>query len=107
MDVINKIKVMSPPTNKKKTQAFLGVVEFWRMHIPNCSLILSPLYQVTWKKNDFKQGPEQQQAFEQIKQEIVHAVALGQDVKIVLFIAPGENGPTWSLLQKAPGESCG
>ncbi|KAK4833080.1 hypothetical protein QYF61_027742 [Mycteria americana] len=39
MDVINKITAMSPPTSKKETQAFLGVVVFWRMHIPNYSLI--------------------------------------------------------------------
>ncbi|KAK4811001.1 hypothetical protein QYF61_014473 [Mycteria americana] len=112
MDVINKITAMSPPTSKKETQAFLGVVGFWRMHIPNYSLIVSPLYQVTRKKNDFKWGPEQRQAFEQIKQEIVHAVALGpvragQDVKNVLYTAAGENGPTWSLWQKAPGETRG
>ncbi|GAB0202683.1 hypothetical protein GRJ2_002733900 [Grus japonensis] len=110
MDVINKIAAMSPPTNKKEAQAFLGVVGFWRMHIPNYSLIVSPLYHVTQKKNDFKWGPEQRQAFEQIKQEIVHAIALGPvragpDVKNVLYTAAGENGPTWSLWQKAPGET--
>ncbi|GAB0210130.1 hypothetical protein GRJ2_003478800 [Grus japonensis] len=77
MDIINKIAALSPPTNKKETQAFLGIVGFWRMHIPNYSLILNALYHVTRKKNDFKWGPEQGQAFEQIKQEIVHAVALG------------------------------
>ncbi|KAK4818034.1 hypothetical protein QYF61_004158 [Mycteria americana] len=108
MDVINKITAMSPPS-KKETQAFLGGVGFWRMPIPNYSLIISPLYQVTWKKNDFEWGPEQRQAFEQIKWEIVHAVALGpvwtgQDVKNALYMTAGENGPTWSLWQKAPGE---
>ncbi|KAK4807003.1 hypothetical protein QYF61_000332 [Mycteria americana] len=102
MDVINKITAMSPPTSKKETQAFLGVVGFWRMHIPNYSLIVSPLYQVTRKKKDFKWGPEQRPAFEQIKREIVHAVALGpvragQDVKNMLYTAAGKNGPTWSL----------
>ncbi|GAB0188893.1 hypothetical protein GRJ2_001354600 [Grus japonensis] len=102
MDVINKIAAMSPPTNTKETQAFLGVVGFWRTHIPNYSLIVSPLCQVTRKKNDFKWTSEQQQTFEQIKQEIVHAVALGPvraglDVKNVLYAAAGENGPTWSL----------
>ncbi|GAB0192689.1 hypothetical protein GRJ2_001734200 [Grus japonensis] len=112
VDIINKIAAMSPPTNKKETQAFLGAVGFWRMHIPNYSLIVSPLYHVTRKKNDFKWGPEQRQAFEQIKQEIVHAVALGPvragpDVKNVLYTAAGENGPTWSLWQKAPGETRG
>ncbi|PKU35727.1 hypothetical protein llap_13967 [Limosa lapponica baueri] len=108
MDVINKIAAISPPTSKKEAQAFLGVVGFWRMHIPDYSLIVSPLYQVTWEKNDFKWGPGQRQAFKQIMQEIVHAVALGpvwvgQDVKNVLYTAAGENGPTWSLWQKAPG----
>ncbi|KFV98336.1 hypothetical protein N327_11900, partial [Fulmarus glacialis] len=53
MDVINKITAMSPPTSKKETQAFLGVVGFWRMHIPNYSLIVSSLYQATRKKNNF------------------------------------------------------
>ncbi|GAB0209781.1 hypothetical protein GRJ2_003443800 [Grus japonensis] len=59
MDVINKRAAMSPPTNRKETQAFLGVVGFWRMHIPNYSLIVSPLYHITQKKNNFKWGPEQ------------------------------------------------
>ncbi|KFP49548.1 hypothetical protein N323_12355, partial [Cathartes aura] len=40
VDVINKIAAMSPPTSKKETQAFLGVVGFWRIYIPNYSLIL-------------------------------------------------------------------
>ncbi|RMC14748.1 hypothetical protein DUI87_06922 [Hirundo rustica rustica] len=68
---------MSPPTSKKETQAFLGAIGFWRMHIPEYSQIVSPLYLVTRKKNDFHWGPEQQQAFAHIKQEIAHAVALG------------------------------
>ncbi|KAK4806255.1 hypothetical protein QYF61_013399, partial [Mycteria americana] len=89
MDVINKITAMSPPSSKKETQAFLGVVGFWRMHIPNYSSIVSPLYQMTRKKNDFKWGPEQRQAFEQIKREIVHAVALGP-VRAGQDKAPGE-----------------
>ncbi|KAF4795794.1 hypothetical protein TURU_090066 [Turdus rufiventris] len=47
------------------------------MHIPKYSQMVSPLYLVTCKKNYFHWGPEQQQAFTQIKQEITHAVALG------------------------------
>ncbi|RMB95488.1 hypothetical protein DUI87_27597 [Hirundo rustica rustica] len=52
-EVINKITAMSPPTRKKETQAFLGAIGFWRMHIPEYSQIVSPLYLVTRKKNDF------------------------------------------------------
>ena len=68
-DVINKVTAMSPPTTKKETQSCLSVVGFWRMRVPNYSLIVSPLYQVMWKKYNFLWGPEQQQATEQIKQE--------------------------------------
>ncbi|RMB97847.1 hypothetical protein DUI87_25704 [Hirundo rustica rustica] len=82
------------------------------MHIPEYSQIVSPLYLVTRKKNNFHWGPEQQQAFAQIKQEIAHAVALGPvrtgpEVKNVLFSAAGNNGLSWSLWQKLPGETRG
>ncbi|RMB96962.1 hypothetical protein DUI87_26541 [Hirundo rustica rustica] len=111
-EVINKIIAMSPPTSKKETQASLGAIGFWRMHIPEYSQIVSPLYLVTRKKNDFHWGPEQQQAFAQIKQEIAHAVALGPvrtgpEVKNVLYSAAGNNGLSWSLWQKVPGETRG
>ncbi|RMC19663.1 hypothetical protein DUI87_03226 [Hirundo rustica rustica] len=111
-EVINKIIAMSPPTNKKETQAFPGAIGFWRMHIPEYSQIVSPLYLVTHKKNDFHWGPEQQQAFAQIKQEMAHAVALGPvrtgpEVKNVLYSAAGNNGLSWSLWQKVPGETRG
>ncbi|TRZ11493.1 hypothetical protein HGM15179_015624 [Zosterops borbonicus] len=103
---------MSPPTNKKETQAFLGAIGFWRMHIPEYSQIVSPLYLVTRKKKTFQWGPEQQHAFAQIKQEIAHAVALGPvrtgpDVKNVLYSAAGSHGLSWSLWQKVPGETRG
>ncbi|RMC16614.1 hypothetical protein DUI87_06551 [Hirundo rustica rustica] len=112
-EVINKNTALSPPTNKKETQALLGVIGFWRMHIPEYSQILSPLYLVTCKKkNDFHWGAEQQQAFAQIKQEIAHAVALspvrtGAEVKNVLYSAAGSHGLSWSLWQKVPGETRG
>ncbi|XP_050842343.1 uncharacterized protein LOC103824792 isoform X1 [Serinus canaria] len=103
---------MSPPTSKKETQAFLGAIGFWRMHIPEYSQIKSPLYLVTCKKNEFHWGPEQQQAFAQIKQEITHAVALGplrmgSEVKNMLYSAARNHGLSWTLWQKVPGETRG
>lgn len=94
--MVNNRAARSPPTSKKGSQAFVDAVGFWRMHISHYNQIISPLYQVTQEKNDLKWGPEQQQAFEQIKLEVVHPVALGpvwwQDLKYVLFMAAGENG---------------
>ncbi|RMC19751.1 hypothetical protein DUI87_03315 [Hirundo rustica rustica] len=109
-EVINKITAMPPPTSKKETQAFLGAISFWKMHIPEYSQIVSPLYLVT-HKNDFHWGPEEQQAFAQIKQEIAHMVALspvrrGPEVKNVPYSAAGNHGLSWSLWQKVPGETC-
>lgn len=47
MDVVNKTATMSPPTNKKETQAFIDAVGFWRQCIPDYSQIVNPPYQVT------------------------------------------------------------
>ncbi|KAJ7415776.1 hypothetical protein BTVI_37414 [Pitangus sulphuratus] len=90
------------PTDQQETQALLGAIGFWRMHVPEYSQIVSLLYLLTCKKNDFHWGPKQQQAFEQIKQEIAYSVALGPvstgpDVKNVLYSAVGDNGLSWSL----------
>ncbi|RMC13546.1 hypothetical protein DUI87_08622 [Hirundo rustica rustica] len=103
---------MSPPTSKKETQVFLGTIGFWRMHIPEYSQIVSPLYLVIHKKNDFHWDPEQQQAFAQIKQEIAHVVAFGPvrtgpEVKNLLYSAAGNNGLSWSFWQKVLGETRG
>ena len=72
-----KITSTFSPTSKKETQSFLSVVSFWRMHVPNYTLIVSPLHQVMQKKNNFSWGPEQQQAFEQMKQEIASTDGTG------------------------------
>lgn len=60
---------------------------------------------MTWKKNHSEAGREQQQALEQIKQEIAHAGALepvqtGPAMQNILCTAAGEQGPTWSLWQR-------
>lgn len=84
---------MYTQTSKKETQAFLGVVGF-----EECIFwsLVNLLYQVTRKKNDFTWDPEQQQVFEQIKQETVHAIAIRpvwarQDVKNMLYTTVKEN----------------
>lgn len=50
VDVTDKIVAMAPPTNKKETQMFLGMVVFWQMHICRYSQLGNPLYQVTRKE---------------------------------------------------------
>jgi len=57
--LINKITVLFPPTNKKETQVSLGIVFYRRMRVADYSQIVSSLYGVTQKENDFQWGPEQ------------------------------------------------
>jgi len=59
------------------------------MHIPNYSQIVSPLYQVTWKKNSFEWGPEQRQAFEQIKRDTPLYNKLPEDKKQYALFTDG------------------
>ncbi|KAJ7427086.1 hypothetical protein WISP_09734 [Willisornis vidua] len=59
-EIVNKIIVMAPLTSKKEMQAFLGAIGFRRMYIPEYNQIMSPLYLVTHKRNDFHWGPKQQ-----------------------------------------------
>lgn len=60
MDVIFKISSLSLFTDTNKSQACLGAVGFRAMPIPDYSLIVAPLYQVTQKRNNFQWGLEQQ-----------------------------------------------
>lgn len=68
IDMISKIAAISSPTSKKETQAFLALWVFGECIFQiTVRLIVNLLYCMTWKKNDFKWGPEQEQDFEQIK----------------------------------------
>lgn len=60
---------MYPLNSKKETQSFPDAEGFWRICIPDYSLIVSLLCQVTQKKNDFVWGSEQQQTFDQINRK--------------------------------------
>lgn len=83
MDVVNKTAALSPVSSRNEAQAFPGAVGFCKVEISEYNQIVGPLYHGTQKKNDFKWGPDHQQALEQMKQEIAHAGALGltgQDV---------------------------
>ena len=51
MDVITTTAATSAATSKKETQACLGIVGFWRMHIPHSRRVVSPSYRVTQKKS--------------------------------------------------------
>ncbi|KAK4829418.1 hypothetical protein QYF61_003982 [Mycteria americana] len=92
MDVINKITAMSPPTSKKETQAF-----FLENAHSQLQSDRKPSLPSDPEEERFQRGPEQRQAFEPIKQEIVHAVALGP-------VQAGQDGYRGSEARYTPTE---
>ncbi|RMC03498.1 hypothetical protein DUI87_20697 [Hirundo rustica rustica] len=109
-EVINKITAMSPPTNKKETQAFLGTISFWRMHIPEYSQTVSPLYWLPARRmistgalNSNKPLPRSSRR--SLMRVALGPVRTGPEVKNVLYSAAGNHSLSWSLWQKVPGET--
>jgi RNase H-like domain found in reverse transcriptase len=64
------------PKDRKQLQSFLGFVNFYRQLWYYRSHITAPLAALTSDKNKWKWGPEQQQAFQCIRNTIVRHVLL-------------------------------
>ena len=72
-DTITK---MLPPKNKKSTKAFIGFSSFYRKFIKSYAKTIKSLTDLTRKDAKFVWGPEQQQAFEEIKQKLIESPIL-------------------------------
>jgi hypothetical protein len=62
-----KIRDYPVPADKKGVQKFLGVINYYRSHIPNLATIAVPLYWLLNKSNKFIWTDKQQTAFEELK----------------------------------------
>ncbi|XP_073071859.1 uncharacterized protein [Manis javanica] len=77
------------PTTPRQVREFLGTAGFCRLWIPGYATLAAPLYPLTKKAAPFVWGPEQQQAFDEIKKALLSAPALAlPDVTkpFVLFV---------------------
>jgi hypothetical protein len=70
------------PVNVKGVLAFLGFVGYFRQFVSNFAARARPLYQLVKKDQEWKWGPEQEEAF--------------QDLKKCLFTAPAIAFPKWN-----------
>ena len=64
---VEAIHNMKPPKTKRQLRSFLGLVNFYRDMTIWHSEILTPLTKLTSKKQEFKWGPTEQDAFDTIK----------------------------------------
>eukprot|EP00768_Dysnectes_brevis_P003397 gnl/Dysnectes_brevis/2435_a2898_1325.p1 GENE.gnl/Dysnectes_brevis/2435_a2898_1325~~gnl/Dysnectes_brevis/2435_a2898_1325.p1 ORF type:complete len:1476 (+),score=163.58 gnl/Dysnectes_brevis/2435_a2898_1325:352-4428(+) len=69
---------MHPPSNPSELRSFLGMVSYCRRFIPNLSRLAAPLNKLLKKGEVFVFGPEQLEAFDAIKTEILHDRVLAQ-----------------------------
>ena len=73
---IKAILDMSEPKNNKEVQRFLGLITYVGRFIKNLSERTQPLRDIIKKDNVFIWGRQQQQAFDSLKQLIVHKETL-------------------------------
>jgi hypothetical protein len=64
---IKAIKDMKPPTKVKALQRFLGMVNFYRKFIPDCSNLAEPLNKLLRKDITWRWEEDQQRSFEILK----------------------------------------
>ena len=64
---IHAIQKPQPPTNKKKIQEFLGMLNFPSKYVYKLQLYLRPFYNILRQQNNFEWATEHQTRFKEIK----------------------------------------
>jgi hypothetical protein len=83
-----KIQNYIVPKDRKGIQKFLGVINYYRSHIPNLASVAAPLYHLLNKAAKFIWGPKEQESFELLKtlfHQRLRLYPLGTTGKIELF----------------------
>ena len=77
-DKLETVQNWPLPRSQKELQSFLGLANYYRRFVQGYSQIAAPLHRLTEKaaKRNFNWGPEQDEAFEQLKQKLCEAPIL-------------------------------
>ncbi|NXE66350.1 TF26 protein, partial [Calcarius ornatus] len=76
-DTLTSLEQMKMPENKKDLQQALGLLVFWRKHIPDFSIIARPLYNLLRKGVKWDWTPSQEEALQLLIFEATAHQALG------------------------------
>ncbi|EYC05399.1 hypothetical protein Y032_0082g1560 [Ancylostoma ceylanicum] len=77
-DKVNKIVSYPRPTTLNELRTFLGMCGYYRKFVLNFAKIAKPMYELTSSKAPFVWNNDATEAFERLKEAIVHAPILGQ-----------------------------
>ena len=69
------IQKLQPPTNKKKIQEFLGMLNFLSKYNYKMQLYLRPFYNILRQQNNFEWNTEHQARFEAIKKLLTEQIS--------------------------------
>ena len=72
---IDAIQKLQPPTNKKKIQEFLGMLNFLSKYVYKMQLKLRPFYNILRQQNNFEWTTEYQTRFEEIKKLLTEEIS--------------------------------
>lgn len=108
MKKIKPILEMRPPKNVAETQAYLGMINFYRKHIKNHSLIAHPLFELIKKDVKFNWTPECQVAFDTFKKILTEPPVLAlfdPQLEVILECDGSKNGVAGIISQVRDGKS--
>lgn len=99
---IEAVKNFDPPNCKKDLQSFLGLINFVSRFIPHFSTVTAPLRVPLRKNAVFRWSPEQQSAFESLKQSVAQmkAAIFDPSAEIMLMTDASPVGLGAVLLQR-------
>ena len=112
-DYLNKVRDFPKPTTVKELREFLGLVNFQRKFVPNCSEIQKPLSKLTGgrSKKKLEWDDEMQLAFDKLKAEMAVELELGFPdysegaEKLELYVDASNIAAGAYLAQKQGGEN--
>lgn len=61
-------------TTKNEVQSFLGVINYYRGHIPKCAEIAAPLHDLTKNEIKFQWTEEHQESFNTLKKTVTECI---------------------------------
>lgn len=74
---VQAIKSFRPPNTVEEVRSFLGLVTYVSKFIPNLATVTDPLRKLTKKDTPFEWSDEQQNAFQQLKDQLSSPTTLG------------------------------
>jgi len=85
-DKVQAVSDWPTPRNLHEVRSFLGLCSYYRRFVPRFSTVAAPLHALARKDVQFHWGPEQQDAFENLKELLSTGPVLGIPQEIGQFV---------------------